>query len=135
MKLPKAKKMSAAIPTASTADIAFLLIIFFMATTKFDAKNGLGLVLPPPAQENAIKVKLADKNLTKVSVNAQGQIAINEKIVTFSSIEGIVRSLIRSNPKMVMAIKVDRDAAYNDMVQVLDQLRKAGAEKITLQTN
>ena len=47
----------AAIPTASTGDIAFLLIIFFMSTTKFDVKEGIKLVLPQAAEVESGKTQ------------------------------------------------------------------------------
>ena len=46
MKIARKRRLKAEIPTASTGDIAFLLIVFFMATTKFDVKEGIKLVLP-----------------------------------------------------------------------------------------
>ena len=53
MKVGRKRKGKAEIPTSSMSDIAFLLIIFFMATTKFDVKEGIKLVLPAAAPESA----------------------------------------------------------------------------------
>ncbi len=136
MKLQKRLKATSEVPTCSTGDIAFLLLIFFLSTTKFDMKKGLGLVLPPPSQgENTKQVKLNDANLTKLLVNAQGQIMLNNTLTPLEEVEGQVRTLVTKNPKMVFMLKVDRQANYDSMVAVLDQLRKANATKINLSTN
>jgi len=54
MNVSRKRKNLGGIPTSSMSDIAFLLLVFFLSTTKFDIKKGLGLVLPP-ASENAEK--------------------------------------------------------------------------------
>jgi biopolymer transport protein ExbD len=138
MKISRKKKGGVAIPTASTSDIAFLLIIFFMATTKFDVKEGLSLVLPPAAQEGAVVVKLSQKDMTRIIVNPNSEIQLNEvSIGTYNQavLDGKIREILLNNPKMIFTIKTARDAKYNDMVRVLDRLKAAGAEKISLSTN
>ena len=50
--MKKKKSREAEIPTASMADIAFLLLIFFLVTTTIDVDTGIGMVLPPPLDEN-----------------------------------------------------------------------------------
>jgi biopolymer transport protein ExbD len=139
MKVSRKRKGGAEIPTASTSDIAFLLIIFFMATTKFDVKEGLTLVLPPAAKEDSEQIKLTPDQLTKVFITATGDIVINEKdnLGTFnqSAFDDIVKEKLNLNPEMIFSIKTDREAKYNDMIRVLDRLKTAGAEKISLSTN
>jgi biopolymer transport protein ExbD len=132
------RKAGFTIPTASTSDIAFLLIIFFMSTTKFDTKIGLGLTLPPAAVEGAEKVKIAEKNMTRIFINKDGQFLVNDQLMTqqdLPRLEDMIRKTVSANPKMVISLKTDREASYNDMIMVLDRLQKAGAVKISLSTN
>lgn len=132
------RKGSSEIPTASTSDIAFLLIIFFMATTKFDVKEGLSLVLPPAAQENAVVVKLSPKDMTRIFITSEGEIMFNETNTGFfeqKAIDSRIKQILSENPKMIFSIKTDRGAKYNEMIKVLDRLKSAGAEKISLSTN
>ena len=138
MVISRKKKGGADIPTASTADIAFLLIIFFMATTKFDVKEGLSMVLPPAAKEGATQVKLSQKDMTRIFIGSTGEIMLNEEnLGQFNEalIDARVKKILAENPKMIFTLKTDREAKYNDMIKVLDRLKVSGAEKISLSTN
>ena len=122
------------IPTASMADVAFLLLIFFLVTTKFDIKQGLGLVLPPHAETGGKKVRIKKENLTKIKINIRGEIAVDERRVSASELKTVVQDKIRENPKMVFVLEADRRCKYYMMVKALDQLLSAGAQTISLST-
>jgi biopolymer transport protein ExbD len=132
---PRKKRAMGGIPTASMSDVAFLLLIFFLSTTKFDMKYGLGLVLPAPTTEETVKVKLKDDNLTKILINKDGLVQVNEAIVPIDQLKEKVSVMVKNNPDMVIMLKTDRQSNYDNMISVLDQLRLAGAEKINLSTN
>lgn len=132
---PRKKRNNDGIPTASMSDVAFLLLIFFLSTTKFDMKNGLGLVLPGPSTEDTQRVRLLDDNLTRILVNRDGQVAMNNEIVTLQDLETKVRTILTQNPEMVFMLRTDRQSRYVNMVEVLDRLRVAGAQRINLSTN
>ncbi len=132
---PHKKRDLGGIPTASMSDVAFLLLIFFLSTTKFDMKYGLGLVLPAPSNEETKKVMIKDDNLTKVLINKEGQVQVNENIVPISELKDKINAMVTANPKMVIMLKTDRQSNYDNMIVVLDQLRLAGAQKINLSTN
>lgn len=138
MKVSRKRKGESSIPTASTSDIAFLLIIFFMATTKFDVKEGISMVLPPAAQEGAEVVKLSDKDMTRILITSEGEIVLNDNNIGLFNqtvFDGRVKEILTTNPQMIFSIKTDREAKYNEMIKVLDRLKSAGAEKISLSTN
>ncbi|MCD6180910.1 MAG: biopolymer transporter ExbD [Candidatus Cloacimonetes bacterium] len=129
------------IPTSSMSDVAFLLLIFFLSTTKFDTKKGLGLVLPAMAknQENVKRAKIKDENLTKITIKEDGSILLKtagtEEQLAMKEVQAKVKRIITKNPQMVISLKTERRAKYNYMVQVLDRLQAAGASKISLSTN
>ncbi|HCX73447.1 MAG TPA: biopolymer transporter ExbD [Candidatus Cloacimonas sp.] len=135
MQFKNKRKNLSGIPTSSMSDVAFLLLIFFLTTTKFDIKKGLGLVLPPASTQADKKVRLKQENITKVWVNQKGQVALNEEIVPLNELESKVRNIVLENPDMVISFKTDRQSKYDYMVRVLDVLQAAGAEKISLSTN
>ncbi|MDP8288944.1 MAG: biopolymer transporter ExbD [Candidatus Electryonea clarkiae] len=136
MNIIKAKKprLNPKIPTSSMADVAFLLLVFFLVTTKFDVKEGLGLVLPPHTESGGQKVKIKQENLTKIKVNRRGDIAVNDEVVTPVELERIVNEKIIENPKMVFVLEADRRAKYEMMVRALDRLLAAGAQTVSLST-
>ena len=121
------------------SDVAFLLLVFFLSTTKFDIKKGLGINLPPASQNADTRVKLNPKNITKVWIDAEGVITVktfeNEEQVPLNQLEMKIRKIVFGNAEMVVSLKTDRKSKYQNMVQVLDKLQAAGAEKISLSTN
>ena len=140
MELRRKRKNTGGIPTASMSDIAFLLLVFFLSTTKFDIKKGLGLVLPPTAElPDVQKVKLKDENITKVLINKEGKILLktfdSEETIQMNQLEAKINGIVSGNPDMVISLKTDRKAKYQYMVMALDRLQAAGAEKISLSTN
>lgn len=137
--LRRKRKDMGGIPTASMSDVAFLLLVFFLSTTKFDIKKGLGLNLPAASSEATTRVRLDPKNITKVWIDAEGAVTLatfeTEEQVTFNQLESKIRKIVSANPEMVISLKTDRRSKYQFMVQALDRLQAAGAEKISLSTN
>ncbi len=137
--LSRKRKNLGGIPTASMSDVAFLLLVFFLSTTKFDIKRGLGLVLPPASEQADKRVKLKDENITKVWIDSEGQITVIsggiDEQVSMNQLETKIRNIVKSNPDMVISLKTDRKSKYQNMVIALDKLQAAGAEKISLSTN
>ena len=139
MNLRRKRKNLGGIPTASMSDVAFLLLVFFLSTTKFDIKKGLGLVLPPASELAKEKVKLKEENITKILINKEGQILLktvdSEELIQMNQLESKIRKIVSGNPDMVISLKTDRKSKYEYMVMALDRLQAAGAEKISLSTN
>ena len=117
------------------SDIAFLLLIFFLSTTKFDMKNGLGLVLPGPTTEETVRVAIRDENLTRVLVDAEGIITVNGEVLSLDAMESRVKAAVLSNPEMVVTLRINRQAKYVHMVESYDRIRVAGAKRVSLSTN
>lgn len=125
------KRAEPEIPTASMADIAFLLIIFFLVTTSFNQEMGLGLTLPP-LSDQAELVQIRTTNILNIWVNAVGEILLGEEIVSLQQVEPEVRRRIQENPLLIISLKTDRETNYDDFIAVLDQLKKANVGKISL---
>jgi biopolymer transport protein ExbD len=133
--LSKKSKVSDEVPTSSMADIAFLLLIFFLVTTVFPRDKGLPVVLPEQAEE----VQVSQKNILHLIVQPTGIVEVKRgesqqiQQVRADDLESLWRLEVTSNPSLIAAVKTHPDAPYRFMVDVLDALQSAGAERISLQ--
>ena len=131
----KKSKVSDKVPSSSMADIAFLLLIFFLVTTTFPKNKGLAIVLP----EEGGEVEVSPRNILHLIIQPNGLVDVKRgesqavQTVAPNAIEGIWRQDVAENPQLIAAVKTDPQAAYRFMVDVLDALHSAGAERISLQ--
>lgn len=128
MIVERKKGRKAEIPTASLADIAFLLLLFFLVTTTIDVDKGIGLVLPPKGETKEVP----KKNITNLLVNEEGKVMIDEQIIEISAIKEIIKRKLAENPNLIVSIKTDNKTQYRDYVRVLDQLKQANATRISV---
>jgi biopolymer transport protein ExbD len=112
------------IPTSSMADIAFLLIIFFMVTTVFSATKGLELTLPtdeddskPAEEEEAVFIHVYDEYITVdcEQMEVDGILPYLEPILTVNATKPVI-------------LYTDAEAEYADMVRVYDVLAETKIE-------
>jgi biopolymer transport protein ExbD len=131
----KKSKVSDEIPSSSMADIAFLLLIFFLVTTVFPKDKGLPIVLPEQSEEVAIN----QKNILFLLIQPNGVVEVKRgesqqiQQVRPADIDGLWRQESSQNPNLIAAVKTHPDAPYRFMVDVLDALQTAGADRISLQ--
>lgn len=123
------------IPTASMADIAFLLIIFFMLTTSFSPER-TSVSLP----ESEIRTEVS-KDAAIVAISSQGEISFTDgdqpafPLVNIAELGQYVKALVAAIPRKEFLIKADRDVRYQLVDGVLEQLRSNGARRIGLLTD
>jgi biopolymer transport protein ExbD len=131
----KKSRVSGEVPMSSTADIAFLLLVFFLVTTVFPKDKGLAVVLP----EQSVEVAVSQKNILHLIIRADGIVDVKRgesqqiQQMRAAEIEGLWRQEVASNPNLIAAVKTDPNAPYKFMVDVLDALHSANAERISLQ--
>lgn len=128
MSVHKRLRLSPEIPTSSMADIAFLLIIFFLVTTSMSTDKGLGLTLPPIGSS----VRVPERNITKVWINSSGEIMHDQEMVTLEQMGERIKIMTETNTNLIVSIKTDPDARYDYFVRVVDEIKKAGNEKISI---
>lgn len=128
-------KVSSEIPTASMADIAFLLMIFFLVTTTFPKDRGLAIVLP----EEGVEAQVSQRNILHLIIQPSGIIDVRRgdspqlQQLSPQEIEAVWRQEVTANPNVIAAVKTHPDAPYRYMIDVLDALHAANAERISLQ--
>lgn len=123
---------SSVIPTASMADIAFLLIIFFMVTTAYSLDR-TPMELPTTAEQEQ-----SAKGAAIIAITADGQVRFSageEETVAVDGIEGAtarIREVAARNRYHPFSIKADRQVKYQVIDTLLERLRDAGVTNITL---
>ena len=129
MDVKRRQKSNPEIPTSSMADIAFLLIVFFLVTTTMNQDKGIGMQLPPAGESK----KIRKKNICNVWVNESGQILINlEDQIALDQLRANIEQRLVANEKLIVSLKASEETPYESFINVLDQIKLAGADKISL---
>ena len=130
--LKKKPRSEAEIPTASMADIAFLLLIFFLVTTTIDVDTGIGMVLPPKLEEDVEPPPVKERNMLKILVNETGQVLLEDKPSAPNLIREEVKKHVTNfgqDPNYserpgvaVISIKTSSQTPYSNYIEVLDEV-------------
>ncbi len=127
-------KVASEIPDSSLADIAFLLLIFFMITTVFRTERKREVIFPEAEATERVDEKR--KNILHVWIEPDGSIFINDQLVPAEQVAGIVAPLYaQTDRRLVVAIRGDRDVPYGVVNDVTEQLRDANALRVNFATN
>ena len=131
--LKRRTSREAEIPTSSLADIAFLLLIFFLVTTTIDVDTGIYMELPPPLEEETPPPEIPDRNILTVLVNAQGDVLLEKEFVRIPDIRPAVKRFINNRgadptlsdapDKGIVSFKTERQSKYAQYVKVLDEIK------------
>jgi biopolymer transport protein ExbD len=121
-------KFAGDVNSASMSDIAFLLLIFFLVTTIFAVERGIPMLLPG---DGPVK-KVSRKNLVTVHVYPNGTVTLDNHQIPLSQIRHDVAEYLELNEKLIVVIESHPDSEYGMMVEVLDELRLAQANRVTL---
>ncbi len=117
------------------ADIAFLLLVFFLVTTEIDIDEGINVALPPWSDVPPPPVELNDKNTLTVLINSRNQLLVEEELddvdnlrkrtIEFLSNNGQNPELSNSPQEAVVSFKGDVGTSYDTYIQVYNELRGA----------
>jgi biopolymer transport protein ExbD len=135
--MAKKERKAQEINASSMADIAFLLLIFFLVTTTIASDKGLAVQLPPKKTNQDI-AEVNQRNVFKILINSYdrllvedevGELAkIKEQVKEFLTNEGVKENLSENPTKAVVSIKTDRGTSYERYVAVMDEVKKAYTE-------
>ncbi|HDO26874.1 MAG TPA: biopolymer transporter ExbD [Bacteroidetes bacterium] len=142
-----AKRQVPEINAGTMADIAFLLLIFFLVTTTMDVDTGITRMLPPPVQKNE-NIKVKERNVLKVLVNSHDMLMVNGKRMDINELKNKVVDFMTVHPnnpnypeveekmikelgkkmlvsKGIVSLKNDRGTSYKMYISVQDALAAA----------
>ena len=122
------------VSAGSMADIAFLLLIFFLVATTLQQDKGLMMQLPPDVPPTETQIK--ERNLFKIRINSSNQFLIqNEVRSDLTGLTAEVKSFVNNHgvdpsqsisPKdAIISIKTQRGTQYENFILVLDQVKEA----------
>ena len=110
------------------ADIAFLLLVFFLVTTTISMDKGISLVLPSEGNE----LEVNRKNIVNILMNESGKVLLDDIPTKMNSIKDIVVRRLSGNPNLIFSVQTHPRTKYQDYLRVLDQLKEAKATKISI---
>lgn len=149
--MAKKKKKMPGLNTSSTADISFMLLIFFLITTSMDTDMGLSRHLPQPPdpdQEDAMK-DIKKRNILYVRLNSNGQLWIEDEMTRgyadFGELRSRVKEFIKNEQNLshlperraknidllgmcavtdqhIVSVQTDRGTPYDAYFQVQNEL-------------
>ena len=141
------KRKMPGLNTSSTADISFMLLIFFLVTTSMDTDAGLARTLPKPPEEEDInkEIKVKERNILNIRINKDNYLMIGDDYVALEDVKPRAKEFIQNpenNPNLpeliehdckllgkrmvtvnhVISVQTDRGTSYGVYFQVQDQL-------------
>ena len=124
----KRKRKVDEVNSSSMADIAFLLLVFFLVTTTISMDKGINIILPADGSEKEV-----DKNnLVNIAMNDQGKILVDDSPKLMAEIKLIAEKRIAANSKIIFSVSTHERTKYQDYVSLLDELKKAKATRISI---
>ena len=124
----KRKRKVDEVNSSSMADIAFLLLVFFLVTTTISMDKGINIILPAEGSEKEV-----DKNnLVNIAMNDRGKILVDDSPKLMSEIKQLAEKRIAANPKIIFSVSTHERTKYQDYISLLDELKKARATKISI---
>jgi biopolymer transport protein ExbD len=118
------------INASSMADIAFLLLIFFLVSTTMNVDSGLERLLPPMQDEAVEPPKILDRNLLEVFINKDNNMMVEQKVTNLKDLRRITKEFIM-NPQN----KEDLPVVTNETDEVLGDIRITKKHVISLKND
>lgn len=123
--MAKGKRKVPDINSSSTADIAFLLLIFFLITTSMDTDKGLTRQLPPPPekdQKDNNDDKIKERNILQVYLNLYDQLMVNGEIMDVSQLRDKAKEFIANkDDNEKLPAKSPKEVEFFGTVMVTDK--------------
>jgi biopolymer transport protein ExbD len=108
-------------------DVVFIMLIFFIVTTSFVKETGV--TVSRPSASTAEKVK---KGNILVAIKESGKVWIDKREIDIRAVRSVVEKMHAENPEGSAVIIADRGSRTGDLVTVMDQIKAAKVEKISV---
>ncbi|MCB1316400.1 MAG: biopolymer transporter ExbD [Leptospiraceae bacterium] len=129
MKIKRKSREIQDIPLASTADIAFLLIVFYLAASSLLEFRGVEIPVP---RKDAPPMQILRDNIFRVEINATGQFIHADTSTDLDTLQKSVRESFQKNPELVIVVRVDPEAPSERIPQLVRRLQDERIERISI---
>lgn len=119
------------IPTSSMADIAFLLIVFFMLTAVFASNTGLQFQYPKDDPEDT---NVQPEEAIHIKILGEGQFVVDRVSMSIEEVGGYVQSKMQQNEDKPVIIQTEPNVPYFVMVDVFDLLKQLEVQNVSIPT-
>lgn len=130
MRVPEESDSPLELNIVPMLDVVFAILTFFIMSTLFLTRSeGLPVNLP-----KAATAKSQQQTKIAVTVQPNGQLALNKRSVQINQLETGVRSLVQASQQAVVVIHADENVNHGQVVEVMDQIRKIDGVKMAIAT-
>lgn len=126
------REVPAEIPTASMADVAFLLIIFFLVASFYSVTRGIQFSLP---KHDEAALTAEPEAAVLIEIAADGGLTVDSQGMQLDQIRDYVGSKIARNPTKSVILQTAMEAPYQAMTDVFDELRQIGVQNLVIPTS
>jgi biopolymer transport protein ExbD len=126
------RSLPAEIPTSSMADVAFLLIIFFLVASFYSVTRGIQFSLP---KHDEAALTAEPEAAVLIEIESNGSLTVDSKPMALADINGYLLPRLRRNPTKSVILQTSLEAPYQAMTDVFDELRLAGVQNLVIPTN
>lgn len=130
MRIPR-RAVPAEIPTASMADVAFLLIIFFLVTSVFSVTRGIQFSLP---RHDEASLSASPEAAVLIKIASDGSLLVDEKPMRLEQVAGYLGPKLERNPTKSVIVQTAMEAPYAAMIDVFDEIRQIGVTNVVIPT-
>ena len=126
------RTLPAEIPTSSMADIAFLLIIFFLVASFYSVTRGIQFSLP---KHDEAALTAEPEAAVLIEIESTGALLVDNKPMQLADIRSYIGPKLQQNPTKSVILQTSLEAPYQAMTDVFDELRQVGVQNVVIPTS
>ena len=126
------RQVDAEIPTASMADVAFLLIIFFLVASFYSVTRGIQFSLP---KHDEAALTAEPEAAVLIEIDSTGALTVDNRPLPLSEVQNYLRARLERNPTKSVILQTAMEAPYQAMTDVFDELRQVGVQNLVIPTS
>jgi len=125
------RQVVADIPTASMADVAFLLIIFFLVASFYSVTRGVQFSLP---RHDEASLTVAPEAAVLIEIAPDSSLTVDGRSLGLAELSAYLTPRLARNPGKPVIMRTALDAPYSAMTDVFDELRQVGVRNVVIPT-